>query len=106
LSKYDNNKIIWNTGLEKGLTKEKGLDISEFAKGFINDGYGVWSILALAFRCFGISLLPLEYLAEHENQVVCSQLVAWAYSHCGIKLTNSPHALVTPKNLATRLSRK
>ena len=79
-----------------------------FAKGFLNDGYGVWSIIALGIKCltFGIPFLPANWMAIREKRVICSQLVAWSYSHVKIKLSNKKHALVRPKDLAERLSRK
>jgi len=105
LSKYDNDQIIWNTD-QNSLTEAERNKLVLFATGFCGDGYGVWSILALGFKCLGLSIFPVNWLAEKENRVICSQLVAWSYSHVGIKLTHKRHALVTPKDLAERLSQK
>jgi len=106
LSKYDGKPIIW--AHEMSLTSQERVNLITFAKRFENDGYGVWSIIALGFKCltFGLPLIPADWIAVREKKVICSQLVAWAYSHVGIKLTNKKHALVTPKDLANRLSRK
>jgi len=106
LSKYDNHKIIWSN--ESSLTQAEREELVRFAKGFLNDGYGVWSIIALGIKCltFGIPFLPANWMAIREKRVICSQLVAWSYSHVKIKLSNKKHALVRPKDLAERLSRK
>jgi len=106
LSKYEHNKIIWNTDHDASLTEAERKKLVDFATGFCGDGYGIWSIVALGFKCFGLSLFPANWLAVREKKVICSQLVAWSYSHVGIKLSKHPHALVTPKELAVRLSRK
>jgi len=103
LSKYTYDEIIWNTGFDTSLTAEERMNISLFARQFVGDVYGIWSIMALGLKCLGLSILPLNWLAEREKRVICSQLVAWVYSHAGIKLTKKPHALVTPKDLAKRL---
>ena len=100
LSEYDNFPIMWSN---EPLTEEQRSNLVKFAKSFENDGYGVGSIIALAFKCLGLSILPANILAEKEKRVICSQLVAWSYSHIKIKLTNKPHALVTPADLAKRL---
>jgi hypothetical protein len=102
VTKYDALPIIWSS---ESLTQEQRENISQFAKGFENDGYGVWSIVALGFKCltFGIPLLPANWMAVREKRVICSQLVAWTYSHAKIKLSKKQHALVTPKDLANRL---
>ena len=100
LSEYDNLPIIWSN---EPLTEEQRSNLVKFAKSFENDGYGVGSIIALAFKCLGLSILPENILAEKEKRVICSQLVEWSYSHIKIKLTNKPHALVTPADLAKRL---
>ena len=104
ITKYANNKIIWNTNHDTSLTAHERDKLSYYARRFVGEKYGTWSIAALAFRCLGVGLLPLDALAEREDRVICSQLVAWCYSRAGIKLTNKPHALVTPKDLAKRLS--
>lgn len=98
VTKYDGLPIIWSN---KDLTQEQRENIVSFAKKFENDGYGIWSIVALGFKCltFGIPLIPADWMAIREKRVICSQLVAWVYSHAGIKLTNKPHALVRPKDL-------
>lgn len=108
LSKYDNDEIVWNTGFDTSLSLAERMKLVEFAKGFIGSGYGIWSIIALGFKCltFGLPLIPADWLAIHERRVICSQLVAWCYSHVGIKLSDKRHALVTPKDLAVRMSRK
>lgn len=108
LFKYDNNQIIWNTGHDKPLTQVERKKLVEFALGFVGSGYGIWSIISLGFKCltFGIPLLPADWMAIREKRVICSQLVAWVYSHAGVKLSNKKHALVRPKDLALRLSRK
>jgi cell wall-associated NlpC family hydrolase len=103
LSKYDGLPIMWSN---EPLTEEQRLNLVAFSKKFVNSGYGIWSIVALVFKCLGFSILPANKLAEKEKRLICSQLVAWVYSHAGIKLFNKPHALVTPKNLAERLSGK
>jgi len=100
VSEYDNFPIMWSN---EPLTEEQRSNLVKFAKSFENDGYGVGSIIALAFKCLGLSILPANILAEKEKRVICSQLVAWSYSHIKIKLTNKPHALVTPADLAKRL---
>ena len=104
LSKYDNHKIIWSS--ESSLTEQERINLVTFVKGFENDGYGIWSIIALAFKCLGLSILPANILAEKENKVICSQLVAWAYSHVGVKVSRKRHALTTPKILAERILKK
>lgn len=108
LSKYDNNEIIWNTGHDGSLTTTERKKLVEFALTFVGDGYGVWSIISLGFKCFtfGIPLIPADWLAIREKRVICSQLVAWSYSHIKIRVSNKKHALVRPKDLALRLSRK
>jgi len=104
LSKYDNHKIIWSN--ESSLTEQERINLVNFVKGFENDGYGVWSIVALGFKCLGLSVLPANILAEKENKVICSQLVAWAYSHVGVKVSKKRHALTRPKDLADRILKK
>lgn len=106
ISKYDGKPIIWSN--ESSLTEEERKKLVGFAEHFKNDGYGIWSIVALGFKCltFGLPLIPADWLAIREKKVICSQLVAWSYSHVGIKVSNKKHALVTPKDLAERLSRK
>jgi Permuted papain-like amidase enzyme, YaeF/YiiX, C92 family len=101
---YDGLPIMWSN--ESSLTETERLNLVNFAKHFENDGYGIWSIIALAFKCLGINVFPAIKRAENENRVICSQLVAWCYSHVGIKLSVKQHALVTPADLAKRLSRK
>jgi hypothetical protein len=104
LSKYDGKPLMWSN--EPSLTETERHNIVEFAKHFEHFKYGVWSIIALGFKCLGINLFPAVKRAETENRLICSQLVAWTYSHVGIKLSIKQHALVTPKDLAERLSRK
>jgi hypothetical protein len=104
LSKYDGLPIIWSN--ESSLTQTEREELVRFAKAFLNDGYGVWSIVALAFKCLGFSFLPANWLAVREKKVICSQLVAWSYSHVKIKVSKKRHALTRPKDLAERLSRK
>jgi len=98
VTKYNELPIIWSN---KDLNQEQRENIASFAKKFENDGYGIWSIVSLGFKCltFGIPLIPADWIAIREKRVICSQLVAWVYSHAGIKLTNKPHALVRPKDL-------
>jgi hypothetical protein len=106
ISKYDSKPIIWSN--ESSLTEQERINLVNFAKHFQNEGYGIWSIVALGFKCltFGIPLIPADWLAIREKRVICSQLVAWSYSHVGVKLSHKKHALVTPKDLAIRLIRK
>jgi hypothetical protein len=103
LSEYDGLPIMWSN---EDLTEAEREELVRFAKGFENSGYGVWSIIALGLKCLGISFFPTNWMAVREKRVICSQLVAWTYSHVKIKLSNKPHALVRPKDLALRLSRK
>jgi uncharacterized protein YycO len=102
ITKYDGLPIIWS---DENLTQEQREEIVRFAKGFENDGYGIWSIVALGFKCltFGVPFLPANWMAVREKRVICSQLVAWAYSHVKIKISTKPHALVTPKDISKRL---
>ena len=100
IDQYNSFPIIWSS---EPLTEIQRKNLVKFAKTFKNEGYGIGSIIALAFKCLGLSLLPLNILAEKEKRVICSQLVAWCYSHVKIKLTDKPHALVTPADLAKRL---
>jgi len=106
ISKYDNHDILWSTSFEPPFTEAEGEKLRSFALNFVGHEYGVWSILATGFKCLGISLLPAIKRAESENGVICSQLVAWIWSHMGRKLSTKQHALVTPKDLAIRLSEK
>lgn len=101
LSKYDGMSIVWNSTVDN-LTDEERMQIVTRARGFVGDKYGVWSIIALFFKCLGLSLFPANRRAENENSVICSQLVAWSYSVGGIKISFKQHALVTPKDLAER----
>ena len=100
IHEYDNFPIIWSN---EPLTETERNNLVEFVKIFENDGYGVGSIIALGFKCLGLSIFPANWLAIHEKKVICSQLVAWSYSHVKIKLVKKPHALVTPADLAKRL---
>lgn len=105
ISKYDNDPIIWSTGIDSPFTEAEAENLRNFALTFVGDPYGLWSIIATGLKCLGISLLPAIRRAENERQVICSQLVAWLWSHEGRKVSLVQHALVTPKILATRLSR-
>jgi hypothetical protein len=100
IHEYDNFPIIWSN---EPLTETERNNLVEFVKIFENDKYGVGSIIALGFKCLGLSIFPANWLAIHEKRVICSQLVAWSYSHVKIKLVKKPHALVTPADLAKRL---
>jgi len=100
IHEYDSLPIIWSN---EPLTETERENLVKFAKSFENDGYGIGSIIALGFKCLGLSIFPANWLAIHEKKVICSQLVAWCYSHVKIKLTNKPHALVTPADLAKRI---
>jgi len=106
ISKYDGKPILWYKNPD--MTPYQRVTIQTFTERFENDGYGIWSIIALGFKCltFGIPFLPANWMAEREKRVICSQLVAWCYSHAGIKLTHKRHALVTPKDLAKVVSGK
>jgi len=104
IHEYDGLPIMWSS--ESSLTQAEREELVRFAKGFLNDGYGVWSIIALAFKCLGFSFLPANWMAEKEKKVICSQLVAWSYSHVRIKVSKRRHALTRPKDLADRLSGK
>lgn len=105
LSKYDGLPLIWSN---ENLTQDQREELVRFARGFENSEYGIWSIVALGFKClfFGLPLIPADWLAIREKKVICSQLVAWSYSHVKIRVSRKRHALVTPKDLAKRLSRK
>jgi len=100
IDQYSSFPIIWSN---EPLTEVQRKNLIKFAKTFENEKYGIGSIIALAFKCLGLSVLPLNILAEKEKRVICSQLVACSYSHIKIKLTTKPHALVTPADLAKRL---
>ena len=108
LSKYDNHEIIWSTGHDSPFTEAEAEELRRFALTFLHDSYGVWSIIALGFKCltFGIPLIPADWFAEKEHSVICSQLVAWVWSHMDRRVSHKKHALVRPKDLAERLSGK
>jgi len=108
LSKYDNHEIIWSTGHDSPFTEAEAEELRRFALTFVGDSYGVWSIIALGFKCltFGIPLIPADWFAEKEHSVICSQLVAWVWSHMDRRVSHKKHALVRPKDLAERLSGK
>lgn len=105
LSKYDGMPILWNTAVDNVLP-EVGQHIANRSKQFVGDKYGFWSIVNLALKILFLGWFPNMRRAENENSVICSQLVAWAYSVGGIKVSNKQHALVTPKILANRLTEK
>ena len=108
IHKYDNNPILWSTGHDSPFTEAEAEKLRQFALTFVGDSYGIWSIIALGFKCltFGIPLIPADWFAEKEHSVICSQLVAWVWSHAGRRVSHKKHALVTPKDLAERLSGK
>lgn len=106
LHKYHTYNIKWSTGIEPAWTEAEGKMLVEFAKTFVGQAYGWWSIIACGSKCLGISLFPAIRRAENERQVICSQLVAWVWSHGHRKLSVKQHALVTPKDLDQVLSRK
>lgn len=102
LSKYDGMPLIWNQ--HEGLTADQRVAIVHRASKFVGSPYGFWSIITLGLKCLGLKVIPyLVHKAENENAPICSQLVAWSYSIAGIKVSDKPHALVTPKDLALRL---
>jgi hypothetical protein len=106
IHKYDNKPILWSTGHDSPFTEAEGEELRTFALTFVGDSYGIWSIIALGIKSltFGIPFLPVDWFAEHEDSVICSQLVAWVWSHLGRKVSKKKHALVRPKDLAERLS--
>jgi uncharacterized protein YycO len=107
LSKYDGKLILWNTKVDTSLTETERLYIRSRAVKFVNDGYGFWSIINIALKILFLGFFPTLKRAENEKSVICSQLVAWTYSSAaGVKLSNKPHALVTPKDLAYRITEK
>ena len=108
ISKYDNHEILWSTGHDAPFTEAEAEKPRAFALTFLHDSYGVWSIIALGIKCltFGIPLIPADWFAEKEHSVICSQLVAWVWSHMGRRVSHKKHALVRPKDLAERLSGK
>ena len=108
IHKYDNNPILWSTGHDSPFTEAEAEHLRQFALTFVGDSYGIWSIISLGFKCltFGIPLIPANWFAEKEHSVICSQLVAWVWSHMGRRVSHKKHALVRPKDLAERLSRK
>ena len=103
VSKYDKvGEIAWNKHEE--LTMDQRLDIITRAEAFIGYSYGFASILVIALRALGLKIFPtLRKVAENENRVICSQLVAWSYSVAGIKVSDKPHSMTTPGDLAFRL---
>ncbi len=105
LYKYNHDEIMWSTGIEPPFTEAEAEELVKFLKTFVGDPYGFWSIVGIGFKCLGISLLPAIRRAENEKQVICSQLVAWGWSHMHRKLSDKQHALTTPKILAQKLSR-
>lgn len=105
LSKYDGMPIIWNTNVDTISTADREI-IVERAKKFVGDKYGVWSIINLALKIIFLGVFPNLRRAEDENAVICSQLVAWAYSVGHVKVSDKQHALVTPKILADRITGK
>lgn len=105
INKYTNRPIIWSTGVDAPFTEAETEELRSFALHFVGYKYGVWSIIALGFKCLGISLFPAIERAEKEDSVICSQLVAWVWSHMHRKVSHKQHALVRPKDLALRLSR-
>jgi len=107
LSKYDGMPIIWNTEVDTSLTEEERNRIKHRALDFVKDRYGFWSIINIALKILFLGWFPSLKRAEDENSVICSQLVAWTYSSAAhIKLSKKPHALVTPKDLAYRITEK
>jgi cell wall-associated NlpC family hydrolase len=101
VSKYDINPILWSTDRFTSLTQTEREMIKERALGFVRDSYGVWSIINLALKILTLKIFPNLKRAERESSVICSQLVAWTYSSAAkIKVSDKPHALVTPKDLA------
>jgi hypothetical protein len=106
INKYEDKPILWSTSYDSPFTEAEAEKLRQFALTFVKDSYGFWSIIALGFKCLGISLFPAIKRAENEHSVICSQLVAWVWSHMGRKVSNKQHALVRPKDLAERLSGK
>jgi hypothetical protein len=103
VSKYNKYKILWSTGSEPPFTEAEGRKLRNFALTFLEQKYGIWSIIAIGLKSLGISLFPAIKRAENEHSVICSQLVAWIWSHMGRSLSNKQHALVTPKDLAFKI---
>jgi hypothetical protein len=103
VSKYNKYKILWSTASEPPFTEAEGEKLRNFALTFLEQKYGIWSIIAIGLKSLGISLFPAIKRAENEHSVICSQLVAWIWSHMGRSLSNKQHALVTPKDLALKI---
>lgn len=100
VSKYKN--IAWNKHEELTIAQRKRI-VSK-AKSFVGQPYGFGAILVIALKILGLKIVPtLRKIAENENSVICSQLVAWSYSVAGVKVSDKPHAFTTPGDLAFRL---
>ena len=101
VSKYP--LIAWNQHEE--LTDAQRQKIVNKALSFVGDPYGFGAIIAIAFKILGLKIITklFTHIAENENSVICSQLVAWSYSVAKKKVSNKPHAFTTPGDLAERL---
>jgi len=106
IHKYEDKPILWSTSHDSPFTEAEAEELHRFALTFVGDSYGIWSIIALGFKCltFGIPLIPADWFAEKEHSVICSQLVAWVWSHMGRRVSHKKHSLVRPKDLAKRIS--
>lgn len=70
------------------------------ALGMIGTPYNWWSIAAFGLAAVGIRVGFIEDRAKSRADLVCSQLVGWAYSDVGIRLGDMDPWHITPGILA------
>jgi hypothetical protein len=101
--KYE--KISWNQ--HEGLVPEMRQHIISRAQHFVGQPYGFADIGNLILRMIGFKFLANTSLLERlavRNGVICSELVSLCYKGVGIPVTTGPDHLVTPGDLAERLT--
>jgi uncharacterized protein YycO len=96
LSKYSHKDITWSN---VELTQEQRRTIRFRALSLVGTGYGFLDIFFLWAKLLGVHFSFLENRIKGDDRMICSQLVADCYARAGIKLSNKPAYMVTPKDL-------
>lgn len=105
LSEYDGRTLLWSTG-RVNLTSEQRTAVVEASKGFVGTPYSFLDYLLLALKRVGVTVPLLNKRVIGSKHMICSQLVAAAYSMANIDLLNQPSYMITPADLANLLEKK
>lgn len=102
VTEYGASDVLWSTG-RVVLSDDERSAVVEAARGFVGVPYSFLDYLLLALKRIHITVPILNRRVIGSKHMICSQLVAEAYSIAGVDLCAVPSYEVTPADLANLL---